>query len=159
MALQDSEGPFPYQPKEPTPRLRASHDDREAVVQTLHDGAARGLLTLGETDERVAAAYASRFLDELPGLTADLPQPLAPSAPGAPGWQALMLLFWLQLRTLLSRSGWRDVRHGVRTRPRLAVAAVAAVALLALLPVAALTAGEGFDHRSHVEPTQEMGHR
>lgn len=61
----------------------------------------------------------------------------------APGWRALMVLAWLQLRTLFTRSSWRGARAAVRSRPRLAVAAVA---LLALLTLGAAMAGEGFDH-------------
>src|SRR4051794_37120811 len=96
MASQNSGAPDSSQPpQEPTPRARASDADREAVVRTLHDAVTRGLLTLQEGDERMAAAYAARFLDDLPSLTADLP-PAAPSAPVAPGWRALVLLAWLQ---------------------------------------------------------------
>ena len=154
MASQNSGAPDSSQrPQEPTPRARASDADREAVVRTLHDAVTRGLLTLQEGDERVAAAYAARFLDDLPSLTADLP-PAAPSAPVAPGWRALVLLAWLQLRTLLSRSSWHDARRAVGTRPRLAVAAVV---VLALLSIAAVTASEGFDHHGDFERSDEIG--
>ena len=134
--------------QEPPPRMRASDADREAVVQTLLDGIARGLLTLDEGDERVAAAYAARFLDELPRLTADLP-PAPASAPVAPGWRALALLAWLQARTAVAGL-WQGVRRAVRSRPpRLAGIAIATVALLALLMVMAATAAGGSDHRGH----------
>ena len=101
----------------------------------------------------MAAAYAARFLDDLPSLTADLP-PAGPSAPVAPGWRALMLLAWLQLRTLLSRSAWHDARRAVRARPRLAVVTVV---LLTLLSIAAVTASEGFDHHGDFERRDEIG--
>jgi hypothetical protein len=127
---------------ETTARVRASDADREAVARTLHDAVARGLLSLDEADERVAAAYAARFTDDLPRLTADLPPPPA-TAPVAPGWRALMALAWLQLQTLFTRSSWRGAGTAVRSRPRLAVAVVA---LLALLSFGAAMAGEGFDH-------------
>src|SRR5687768_16075997 len=82
----------PFRPQqESPPRLRASDADREVVVQALLDAIARGLLTLQEGDERVAAAYTARFQDELPRLTADLP-PTPSSAPVAPGWRTLALL-------------------------------------------------------------------
>jgi Domain of unknown function (DUF1707) len=134
--------------QEPPPRMRASDVDREAVVQTLLDGIARGLLTLDEGDERVAAAYAARFLDELPQLTADLP-PAPASAPVAPGWRALALLAWLQVRTAVAGL-WRGIRRAARSRPpRLAGVAVATVALLALLTIMAATAAGGSDHGGH----------
>jgi hypothetical protein len=113
---------------------RASDADREAVVRTLHEAVVRGLLTMEECDERVAAAYAARFLHELPPLSADLP-PTAPPAPVAPGWRALVVLAWLQLRTALAGISWR----GVRNRPRLAIAMVA---VLAVLFMGAATVGE-----------------
>ena len=127
---------------EPPIRVRASDADRDAVVRTLHDAVTRGLLTLEEGDERVAATYATRFLDELPRLTADLP-PAPAAAPVAPGWRALALLAWLQLRTALAGFSWRGAGRAVRSRPRLAIAALA---LLALLTVGAAMADQGFDH-------------
>jgi len=134
--------------QEPPPRMRASDADREAVVRRLLDGIARGLLTLDEGDERVAAAYAARFLDELPRLTADLP-PAPASAPVAPGWRALALLAWLQVRTAVAGL-WRGIRRAARSRPpRLAGVAVATVALLALLTIMAAAAAGGADHGGH----------
>ena len=134
--------------QEPPPRMRAADADREAVVRVLLDGITRGLLTLDEGDDRVSAAYAARFLDELPRLTADLP-PAPASAPVAPGWRALALLAWLQVRTAVAGL-WRGIRGAVRSRPpRLATVAIAIVALLALLSLMAATAGGGPDHRGH----------
>jgi hypothetical protein len=134
-----------------TANFRASDADREAVVRTLHDAVATGLLTMQECDERVAAAYAARFLRDLPPLTADLP-PAPPTAPVAPGWRALLGMAWLQLRTALAGISWR----GVRARPRLAIAmaAVLAVLLVGAGTVGALT-GDGeheFHHAEHVGP-------
>jgi Domain of unknown function (DUF1707) len=116
-----------------TADLRASDADREAVVRRLHDAVVKGLLSIEECDERVAAAYAARFVRELPPLTADLP-PVGPPAPVPPGWRALALMAWLQLRTALTGISWGTVR----SRPRLAIAVVA---VLALLFVGATTAG------------------
>lgn len=126
----------------PTPDLRASDADREAVVRVLHDAVIRGLLTMEECDERVTAAYAARFLRELPQLTADLP-PAPAAAPTAPGWRALAVLAWLQLRAAIAGFSWRGSARSVRARPRLALAAAA---LLALLSIAAVSGGDGFDH-------------
>lgn len=140
---------------EPTSRMRASDAERDAVVRTLHDAVARGLLTLEEGDERVAAAYGTRFVDELPRLTADLP-PVPAAPPVAPGWRALALLAWLQVRAALAGLSWRGTGQAVRSRPRLAIAAVA---LLALLSVGAATAGEGFDHGPRIEHGHEFMRR
>jgi hypothetical protein len=124
------------------PSLRASDDDRTAVVRVLHDAVTRGLLTLEECDERVTAAYAARHVHELPPLTADLPSAVPP-APVAPGWRAIAVLLWLQLRTLLTASTWRGMVRSARARPRLAVAVAA---LFAVLMLGAVTVGEFGDH-------------
>ncbi|MFI7339067.1 DUF1707 domain-containing protein [Streptomyces sp. NPDC050085] len=57
----------------PSPELRASHADRDRVVDTLRIAAGDGLLTADELDERVEAALTARTLSELAPLTADLP--------------------------------------------------------------------------------------
>jgi hypothetical protein len=124
------------------PPVRASDADRQAVVAVLHDAFTRGLLTMEECDERMAAAYSARFVRDLPPLTADLP-PAPAAAPTAPGWRALAVLAWLQLRAAVAGFSWRGSARSVRARPRLALAAVA---LLALLSVAAISGGDGFDH-------------
>ncbi|WP_030671424.1 DUF1707 SHOCT-like domain-containing protein [Streptomyces sp. NRRL B-1347] len=65
------------------PELRASHADRDRVVDVLRIAAGDGLLAADELDERLEAALTARTLSELTALTADLPP--APSAPGAAG--------------------------------------------------------------------------
>ena len=127
--------------QEPPP-VRASDAERHAVVAALHDALARGLLTMEECDERMAAAYAARFVRDLPPLTADLP-PAPAAAPTAPGWSALAVLAWLQLRAAIAGFSWRGSARTVRGRPRLALAAVA---LLALLSIAAVNTGPAFGH-------------
>jgi Domain of unknown function (DUF1707) len=140
--LLESLATDPFPPlQEPRPRMRASDAEREAVVRTLLDALARGLLTLDEGDERVAAAYAARYRDELPRLTADLP-PAPASAPVAPGWRALALLAWLQVRTAVAGL-WRATRRAVRARPRLVAAMLALLALLFLIAATAGGAGAG----------------
>ena len=54
-------------------RLRASHADREQVIDTLKDAFVQGRLTKDEFDSRVADVLASRTYAELAALTADLP--------------------------------------------------------------------------------------
>ncbi|MEE1941265.1 DUF1707 domain-containing protein [Streptomyces sp. TRM 70361] len=68
------------QPPEPSPRhvpsgeLRASHDDREAVVEQLRDAAAEGRIDPDELDSRLEQALKSKTYAELAALTADLPR-------------------------------------------------------------------------------------
>jgi hypothetical protein len=53
--------------------LRASHADREQVVDALQAAFAQGRLTADELDERVGQALAARTYAELAALTTDLP--------------------------------------------------------------------------------------
>ncbi|WP_190135830.1 DUF1707 SHOCT-like domain-containing protein [Streptomyces longispororuber] len=55
------------------PDVRASHADRDRVVDVLRIAAGDGLLTADELDERVEAALSARTRRELAALTADLP--------------------------------------------------------------------------------------
>ncbi|MGW6458168.1 DUF1707 SHOCT-like domain-containing protein [Streptomyces sp. NPDC055078] len=55
------------------PGLRASHADRDRVVDVLRIAAGDGLLTADELDERLEAALSARTVSELTVLTADLP--------------------------------------------------------------------------------------
>ena len=55
------------------PELRASHADRDRVVEILSVAAGDGLLTAAELDERLEAALSARTRSELAVLTADLP--------------------------------------------------------------------------------------
>lgn len=54
------------------PDLRASHADRDRVVDTLRVAAGDGRLDAGELDTRLERALAARTLGELAALTADL---------------------------------------------------------------------------------------
>ncbi|MGW5214269.1 DUF1707 SHOCT-like domain-containing protein [Streptomyces sp. NPDC004051] len=69
------------QPPKPSPHpvpsgeLRASHDEREAVVEQLRDAAAEGRIDLDELDSRLEQALTSKTHAELAVLTADLPRP------------------------------------------------------------------------------------
>ncbi|WP_328718763.1 DUF1707 domain-containing protein [Streptomyces sp. NBC_00247] len=57
----------------PSPELRASHADRDRVVDMLTVAAGDGLLTAEELDERLEYALSARTVGELAVLTADLP--------------------------------------------------------------------------------------
>jgi hypothetical protein len=62
------------------PGLRASHADRDRVVDALRAAAGDGRLSTEELDTRLESALSARTLGELAGLTADLP--IAPAAKG-----------------------------------------------------------------------------
>jgi hypothetical protein len=57
-------------------RLRASHADREQVIEVLKAGFVQGRLERDELDLRVGRALASRTCAELAALTADIPDGL-----------------------------------------------------------------------------------
>lgn len=73
---------------------RATHEDRDRVVEVLRLAAGDGRLTLEELDERVGAALTARTYGELTALVSDLPAardtPAGP--PGAPGPKDLVRL-------------------------------------------------------------------
>jgi hypothetical protein len=70
--------------------LRASHDDREHVIDTLKAAFVQGRLSKDELDVRVGETLASRTYAELAALTADLPawlsgaHPVRPPSPARP---------------------------------------------------------------------------
>ena len=64
-------------------RLRASHADREQLIDTLKAAFVQGVLAKDEFDLRVSQAFASRTYAELAAVTADLPaKPTAAQPPG-----------------------------------------------------------------------------
>ncbi|MEU6985700.1 DUF1707 domain-containing protein [Streptomyces sp. NPDC046324] len=75
-----------FRSSEPSPRrvkagdLRASHDDREAVVERLQEAAAEGRIDLDELDARLEVALKARTYAELAVVTADLPGPSSSAA-------------------------------------------------------------------------------
>jgi hypothetical protein len=71
----------------PADRLRASHEDRDRVIELLRVAAGDGRLTAEELDERVESAFSARTYGELAALTSDLPadgQAIAPLPQGMP---------------------------------------------------------------------------
>jgi hypothetical protein len=73
------------------PRLRASDDDRQRVVDALQQHAAAGRLTLDEYAERVDSVLAARTHADLGTVTSDLPM----DGPAAPSERAHLLLAFL----------------------------------------------------------------
>lgn len=64
-------------------QLRASHEDRDRIVELLRVSAGDGRLTAEELDERLEAALTARTYGELAVLVADLPAAGAMGAAGA----------------------------------------------------------------------------
>jgi hypothetical protein len=70
-------------------RMRASHADREQVIEVLKDAFAQGRLTREELDTRAGQAFASRTYAELAALTADIPARLTRARPPEPARQTV----------------------------------------------------------------------
>jgi len=68
----------------PAAQLRASHEDRDRVVELLRVAAGDGRLTAEELDERLEFALTARTYGELAALTADLPAGTMAVLPGSP---------------------------------------------------------------------------
>jgi len=67
----------------PAAQLRASHEDRDRVVEVLRVAAGDGRLTAEELDQRLEVALTARTYGELTALTADLPAAVLPAVPAA----------------------------------------------------------------------------
>jgi hypothetical protein len=80
-------------------RVRASNDERDDTATRLHQALGEGRLDLTETEERVAAAYAMQYRDELPLLLADLP-----AQSPATSWNGSAIPTWHEVR---SSAVWR----------------------------------------------------
>src|SRR4051794_10430448 len=78
-------------------RLRASDTDRVDVVVRLQNAVGEGRLTMEEGDARIAAAFATRYVDELQPLMRDLPE-VEPTGPTIPGWRQIGVSVVTQLR-------------------------------------------------------------
>lgn len=66
--------PLDDPPQAPTPRIRASDKDRDAVLGVITDAVTNGRLDPDETSERQDEALSAKFLDELMPLIFDLPE-------------------------------------------------------------------------------------
>lgn len=67
----------------PRTELRASHQDRDRVVEVLRVAAGDGRISAEELDERLEAALKARTFGELAALTTDLPAPANSAVPQA----------------------------------------------------------------------------
>jgi Domain of unknown function (DUF1707) len=65
-------------------RMRASHADRERVIDTLKTAFVNGRLTRDELDARTGRALAARTYADLAALTADIPPAPAAARPARP---------------------------------------------------------------------------
>lgn len=70
-------------------QLRASHQDRDRVVEVLRVAAGDGRLTAEELDQRLEAALTARTYADLAVLTTDLPAASAPTPPTPPAGVAI----------------------------------------------------------------------
>jgi hypothetical protein len=61
--------------------MRASHADREQVIETLKTAFVQGRLTKDDLDARAAQAFAARTYADLAALTTDLPAGLDGAVP------------------------------------------------------------------------------
>ena len=87
----------------PEPALRASDDDRDAVLRALERHTATGRLNLDEFDQRSTAALTAVTLKDLADLTGDLPELTGEPAPPAErtsNARHLVLLFVIAFATL-----------------------------------------------------------
>ena len=64
--------------------MRASHADREQVIEVLKDAFVHGRLNRDQLDARAGQALAARTYAELAAVTADIPPAPAAPAPAAP---------------------------------------------------------------------------
>jgi Domain of unknown function (DUF1707) len=64
--------------------MRASHADRERVIEALKDAFVHGRLTKDELDTRAGRTLAARTYAELDAVTADIPPARAASGPARP---------------------------------------------------------------------------
>ena len=72
--MTDETFPVAHHDAGATPALRASHEERERVIEVLGVAAGDGRLTMAELEKRVEGALTARTSGELAQLTADLPE-------------------------------------------------------------------------------------
>jgi len=136
------------------PALRASDADRERVGQILHHALGAGMLTLAETEERLAVVYAARYLPELEPVTADLPgsQPQPTSRGGGFVTRIAALLRWL----LVATAGVRAAAVAFAGRHRVLSLVLAVLVGLAMVSTLVMSGAELFFSPEH-DPAEMMG--
>jgi hypothetical protein len=92
--------------------MRASHADREHVIDTLKAAFVQGRLTKDELDQRVGQAFAAKTYAELAALSADLPPGSArsrtrPVRAQGPSLGDNKVLEWAIVGVLSPWSRWR----------------------------------------------------
>ncbi|MEY9912613.1 hypothetical protein ABIA35_008880 [Catenulispora sp. MAP12-49] len=102
------------------PDLRASHADRDQVVEWLRIAAGDGRLSAEELDARLESALTARTLGELAELTSDLPvDPAAASSPGIGAAPAKDVLVIEQKGGQYARTGPWVVPGRIELRPKM----------------------------------------
>jgi hypothetical protein len=96
--------------------LRASHEDRDRVVELLRVSAGDGRLTADELDERLELAMTARTYGELAKLVADLPAARAEASTPAPRVKEVMRLDTGSAHTV--RNGRWTVPQRIEARVR-----------------------------------------
>jgi hypothetical protein len=120
-------------------RLRASHADREYVVDTVKTAFVQGRLTKDELDLRVGQVLAAQTYADLAALTADLPggligdQPPGETVPAQAQPAANKALLWSSWAVLLLIIGFMG---GAFPAVYLGMLAVGALPLLIVAPLA-----------------------
>lgn len=102
----------------PAPDLRASHEDRDRVVESLRVAAGDGRLTSEELDSRLEAALSAKTVGELAALTADLP-PAASNASSGSGTKPKDVLVIEQRGNKFVREGRWVVPRRIELRPKM----------------------------------------
>jgi hypothetical protein len=87
----------------PAAQLRASHEDRDRVVEMLRVAAGDGRLTAEELDERLEHALTARTYGELTALTTDLPA--VGGLPAVPATTSVMPVAPREVAVIDCRSG------------------------------------------------------
>jgi hypothetical protein len=82
--------------------VRASDDEREAVVERLRAASAEGRLTLEELTTRTEAAYSATTRGELARVTTDLPESRPPATSAQPSHGSTMVSVFADV----TRAGW-----------------------------------------------------
>src|SRR3984885_66257 len=96
--------------------LRASHEDRDRVVELLRVSAGDGRLTAEELDERLELAMTARTYGELAKLVADLPADGSVASAPVARAKEVMRIDTGSGHTI--RNGRRIVPHGIEARVR-----------------------------------------